>query len=87
MLLAHSSTFLSPLFKPSSNFSIKSIDQIPKILCLVLLDFIKKSLLSSTFISLKNFFKISFLKNGVSTGNFVLSDSFADEAVWAINQI
>ena len=25
--------------------------------------------------------------NGVSTGNFVLSDSFADEAVWAINQI
>ena len=39
------STFLFPLFKSSSNLSIKSIDHRPNILCLVLLDLIKKSLL------------------------------------------
>ena len=52
------STFLSPLFKSSSNLSIKSIDQSPNILCLVLFDLIKKSLPSSIFILFKKSFNI-----------------------------
>ena len=62
------STFLSPLFKSSSNLSIKSIDQSPNILCLVLFDLIKKSLPSSIFIFFKKFFSIWFVKKGVSAG-------------------